>query len=50
MWYCVTWIAPERDFAVLVTCNQGGDAAVKACDDASWALIQDHVSRATKAK
>jgi CubicO group peptidase (beta-lactamase class C family) len=40
MWFAVTWIAPERDFAVLVTCNQGGDAAAKACDQAAWALIQ----------
>lgn len=44
MWYCVTWIAPEKDFAVLVTCNQGGDAAAKACDEASWALIEDHLA------
>lgn len=49
MWYCVTWIAPERDFAVLVTCNQGGDAAAKACDEASWALIQDHLAHTKSA-
>lgn len=49
MWYCVTWIAPERDFAVLVTCNQGGDEAAKACDEASWALIQDHLAHANAA-
>jgi hypothetical protein len=24
---------------VLVMCNQGGDNAAKACDDAAWALI-----------
>ena len=46
MWFCVTWIAPEKDFAVLVTCNQGGDVAAKACDEASWALIQDHLAQA----
>jgi CubicO group peptidase (beta-lactamase class C family) len=39
MWYCVTWLAPERDFAVLVTCNQGGSGAAKACDEACGALI-----------
>ena len=49
MWYCVTWIAPERDFAVLVTCNQGGDAAAKACDEACAALIADHVRHAEAA-
>jgi CubicO group peptidase (beta-lactamase class C family) len=50
MWYCVTWIAPEKDFAVLVTCNEGGDAAAKACDDASAALISDHLAHAKAAK
>jgi CubicO group peptidase (beta-lactamase class C family) len=42
MWYCTTWIAPEKGFAVLVTCNQGGDVAAKACDDAAGALIRDY--------
>jgi CubicO group peptidase (beta-lactamase class C family) len=46
IWFCVTWIAPERDFAVLVTCNQGGEAAGQACDEASWALIRDHLAHA----
>jgi CubicO group peptidase (beta-lactamase class C family) len=41
MWFCVTWIAPERDFAVLVATNQGGDAAAKACDEAASALIRE---------
>ena len=40
MWYCVTWLAPKRDFAVLVTCNQGGAAAAKACDEVAGALIR----------
>lgn len=39
MWFAVTWLAPEKDFAVLVTCNQGGDVAAKACDEAAGALI-----------
>jgi CubicO group peptidase (beta-lactamase class C family) len=50
MWFCTTWIAPERGFAVLVTCNQGGDEAAKACDEACWALIQDHLAHSTGAK
>jgi len=37
--YAVVWIAPQRDFAVLVVTNQGGDAAAKGCDEASGALI-----------
>ena len=44
MWFCVTWLAPEKDFAVLVCTNQGGDAAAKACDEAAFALIQDHLA------
>lgn len=40
MWFAVTWVAPEKDFAVLVTCNQGGDVAAKACDEAAGALIR----------
>jgi CubicO group peptidase (beta-lactamase class C family) len=50
MWFCTTWLAPDRDFAVLVTCNQGGDEASKACDAACGALIQDHVGRSSDAK
>lgn len=45
MWFAVTWLAPERDFAVLVTCNQGGDTAAKACDEAAWELIQAVVGK-----
>jgi hypothetical protein len=43
MWYVVTWLAPKKDFAVLVATNQGGDAAAKGCDEACWALIQDEL-------
>jgi CubicO group peptidase (beta-lactamase class C family) len=40
------WIAPKRDFAVLVCINQGGDAAFKASDAGVGALILLHESRA----
>jgi CubicO group peptidase (beta-lactamase class C family) len=50
MWYCVTWLAPEKDFAVLVCCNQAGEAAAQACDDAAGALIRDHAAHARAAK
>ena len=43
LWYAVTWLAPRRNFAVMVMCNQGGDRAAKATDDACGALIQDYV-------
>ena len=39
MWYCVAWLAPKKNFAVLVATNQGGDAAAQACDDVAIALI-----------
>ena len=41
MWFCVAWLAPARDFAVLATCNQGGDGAAAACDRVAAALIAD---------
>jgi CubicO group peptidase (beta-lactamase class C family) len=39
------WIAPQRDFAVLICINQGGDAAFVASDEAVGALIKLHDSR-----
>jgi len=32
MWYCVVWIAPEKNVAFLACCNQGGPKAQLACD------------------
>jgi CubicO group peptidase (beta-lactamase class C family) len=34
------WIAPKRDFAILVCVNQSGQSAAKAADDATVALIK----------
>jgi len=39
-WYAIIWIAPKRNLAVLVACNQGGKVAQQACDDAVWKLFQ----------
>jgi CubicO group peptidase (beta-lactamase class C family) len=39
-WYVVIWIAPVRDFAILVATNQGGDTAAKATDQAVSELIR----------
>jgi CubicO group peptidase (beta-lactamase class C family) len=36
MWFAVAWLAPKKDFAVLVACNQAND---RACNDAVLALI-----------
>src|SRR4051812_24959532 len=41
MWMAVAWLAPKKDFAVLVACNQAND---KACNDAVLALLADHFS------
>lgn len=41
--FAIVWIAPRKDFAVLVMTNQAdqGDATFKACDEVAAALIQD---------
>jgi CubicO group peptidase (beta-lactamase class C family) len=38
--YCVVWIAPAKDFAVLAVTNQGGPDAAAGTDEAVAALIQ----------
>ncbi|MBN2271174.1 MAG: beta-lactamase family protein [Sedimentisphaerales bacterium] len=38
--FAVVWMAPKRNFAVLVASNQGGGDVAKACDEAAWALIK----------
>lgn len=38
MWFCVVWAAPDRNFAVLVCCNQGGPGGA-ATDDAASMVI-----------
>lgn len=40
MWFCVAWLAPERDLAILVACNQGGPAAERAADQAVGAAME----------
>jgi len=40
LWFCTTWIAPERDFAILVTCNQGGQPASILCDHIVGELLK----------
>ncbi|MBI3853995.1 MAG: beta-lactamase family protein [Verrucomicrobia bacterium] len=43
--FAVVWIAPLRDFAVLVATNQGGDEGAKACDETAAALIKEFLSK-----
>lgn len=44
-WFAVTWLAPDKDFAVLIACNKGGEEASKACDEAAAAMIKRHAER-----
>jgi len=37
--YAVAWLAPKRQFGVIVCINQGDDQAAKACDEAAGKLI-----------
>jgi CubicO group peptidase (beta-lactamase class C family) len=38
--FCVVWLAPEKNFAVLVATNIGGPNAAKACNEAAGAMIR----------
>lgn len=40
MWFSVAWLAPEKDFAVLVVTNQGGAAAQRATDEAVGEILK----------
>lgn len=41
MWFCVTWISPEKHFGVAVATNTAAHDAAKAADEAAFALIQE---------
>lgn len=43
LFFAVVWLAPSRDFGVLAACNQGGEAAEKACDAACAQLVGRHL-------
>lgn len=45
MWYCVVWMAPDEDFALLIATNQGGPRAAGVCDQVAGALIEWHGAR-----
>ena len=38
--YALVWMAPNKNFAVLICTNQGGSSAQKACDEATGKLIE----------
>ncbi len=37
--FAIVWMAPAKDFAVLVATNQAGGETFNACDAAASALI-----------
>ncbi|MBU6413276.1 MAG: beta-lactamase family protein [Planctomycetes bacterium] len=45
MWYCVTWIAPEKGFGVLVVTNAAAGDTPKVCDEVAGALIQKWMAK-----
>jgi CubicO group peptidase (beta-lactamase class C family) len=47
--YCVAWLAPAKDFGVLVATNQGGKDAEAAVDQAASALIMKYLAPAAPA-
>ena len=45
MWYVVMWLAPEKDFSVVVATNIAGSGAEKGCDEAATAMIQQWLAK-----
>ena len=43
-WYATVWIAPVRDFSILVATNMGGNSAAKACDQSIGKLLESVAS------
>jgi hypothetical protein len=41
--YSSAWLAPGRDIAILVTCNQGSQAGSKACHEARQFLVKHYL-------
>ena len=44
------WLAPHRDFAILVCVNQSGHTAFQASDEAVAALIRFHTAGTRRAE
>jgi hypothetical protein len=39
MWYIVIWLAPNKDFAVIVATNIASPEAEQGCDEAATTMI-----------
>jgi len=46
-WFCTVWIAPNKDFAVLIAINSGANPVGKAADDGIGRLIKLNSTLAT---
>jgi CubicO group peptidase (beta-lactamase class C family) len=46
--FAVTWVAPLKEFAVLIATNQAGGTTEKACDEVAGALIRRFLTREEK--
>ena len=45
MWYLVMWLAPERNFSVVVAANVGGSGATQGCDEVAAAMIHQWLAK-----
>jgi CubicO group peptidase (beta-lactamase class C family) len=45
MWYVVMWLAPERNFSVVVGTNIAGSDAEQGCDEVAAAMIQQWLAK-----
>lgn len=44
MWFCIAWLAPKTQSAVIIACNDGNQAeAAKTCDTAAAMLIKKYL-------
>jgi hypothetical protein len=50
MWYDEIWIVPGRNFAALVTANEGSKSAEAAIREVALALADRHIPRTDGAK
>ena len=48
LFYAVIWLAPLKDFAVVVCTNAGGDIGAKVTDAGAHALIQRELLQGTQ--
>jgi CubicO group peptidase (beta-lactamase class C family) len=45
MWYVVMWLAPEKNFSVVVAANIAGPEAAQGCDEVAASMIDDWLAK-----